>query len=517
MCDDYSESTSDTSSDTSPDTSCDDIDTSSDLPEDTGDLSDDGADELPDDSGEDFDCEEQDLKAEDGDGAEDIQGVDENTPEDMADLSDCDDELVEDEDLSPDTDESVSDESEDNLSDDGSDDLPDGDEIPREEENLSDENEKTGWEEETDLEAAQKDLEFANQQMDEYREAVRNGEIEPDENLEREMQDIIDEAEERLNDVQNGLPYSFNNPSEYWASSEGREIAGNIFGAGMNYATKGIAKASGVDIPPGDVSISEPAKNLGKFYGENYGYKHIGRAADFSKKLMENVYNTYSTPSDRCRQEFFLQDGNGNPITATQAKELAFKDAEPTMHDNLNDPQLFENNLPGNYTYENGENGKRAYGSLEVSDNGLRDAQAQRSAGGESRRVDDDGGHLIGTRFNGAPDSKNIDAQNSNLNRGSYNHLEKSWQNAINNGDKVYVNIETSRSNGSERPDVYMGYSIAEHPNGTREWDAFSYQNESSAQQEEWNRELEEFEREHPDDHYNPMQEYYEKQEYYDE
>ena len=144
----------------------------------------------------------------------------------------------------------------------------------------------------------------------------------------------------------------------------------------------------------------------------------------------------------------------------------------------------------------------------------VRDAQAQRNAGGEDRKADDDGGHLIGTRFNGAPDSRNLDAQNANLNRGSYNHREKSWQDSINNGDKVYVNVETPRSNGSERPDAYMGYSITEHPDGSREWDAFSYQNASKAEQEAWNRDLDAFDSQHPEDYDNPMQEVYDKQGY---
>lgn len=144
---------------------------------------------------------------------------------------------------------------------------------------------------------------------------------------------------------------------------------------------------------------------------------------------------------------------------------------------------------------------------MEVSDKGVRDTQAQRSAGGADRKNDDDGGHLIGTRFNGAPDSRNIDAQNANLNRSSYNQREKSWQNSINNGDKVYVNIETTKSNGSERPDAYMGYSITEHPDGSREWDAFSYQNTSKSEQELWNKELDAFDNENPEPYSNSVEE----------
>jgi len=218
----------------------------------------------------------------------------------------------------------------------------------------------------------------------------------------------------------------------------------------------------------------------------------------------------------------YIYDQDGIPISietyanvvAEQGGDLSFQAQEPTMYDNLHDPNLFDKNAPGDYTYESSDSGKKAYGSLAVSDEGVRDAQAQRNAGGEDRKADDDGGHLIGTRFNGAPDSRNLDAQNANLNRGSYNHREKSWQDSINNGDKVYVNIETPRSNGSERPDAYMGYSITEHYDGSREWDAFSYQNASKAEQEAWNRDLDTFDSQHPEDYNNPMQEVYDNQGY---
>ena len=218
----------------------------------------------------------------------------------------------------------------------------------------------------------------------------------------------------------------------------------------------------------------------------------------------------------------YIYDEDGIPIgieiyangVSEQGRDLSFQDQAPTMHDNLHDPNLFDKNAPGDYIYESRDSGKKAYGSLEVSAEGVRDAQAQRNAGGEDRKSDDDGGHLIGTRFNGAPDSRNLDAQNANLNRGSYNHREKSWQDSINNGDKVYVNVETPRSNGSERPDAYMGYSITEHPDGSREWDAFSYQNASKAEQESWNRDLDDFDSQHPEDYDNPMQEVYDNQDY---
>ena len=160
------------------------------------------------------------------------------------------------------------------------------------------------------------------------------------------------------------------------------------------------------------------------------------------------------------------------------------------FHQDLNNKGLFVENKPGKYGYYEDEKGKIAWGNLSLAKDTQRDPAAQKAAGGEYRDEHDDGGHLIGARFGGAPDSRNLDAQNSNLNRSSFNKREKSWEEALKNGDKVFVYIETPRTSGGERPDAYMGYSIIEHPDGKREWDAFSFQNASRSEQMEWNEDL---------------------------
>lgn len=163
----------------------------------------------------------------------------------------------------------------------------------------------------------------------------------------------------------------------------------------------------------------------------------------------------------------------------------------PNLSEALHDPDLFENNTPGKYQYESGPNGKHAYGNLQIAENSERNPVAQRSVGGDARRETDDGGHLIGARFGGASGEENLDAQDRNLNRGGYKRQENGWTDALNDGDKIYANIETYKGEGNERPDAYMGYTIIEHPDGTRDWDAFSFQNESKTTQEEWAKELE--------------------------
>ena len=170
----------------------------------------------------------------------------------------------------------------------------------------------------------------------------------------------------------------------------------------------------------------------------------------------------------------------------------------------MNDPHLFDRAAPGDFTYRETDLGKSASGVLSDQP-GERNAYAQRTVGGADRRVDDDGGHLIANRFGGSGGKENLDAQNSNLNRGGYKAMENQWAQDMENGNQIYAHVETYKSDGSDRPDAYMGYYIEEDPNGNRWGETFSFQNESAATQEAWNKELYDNGNSMPGDDYNPM------------
>lgn len=179
------------------------------------------------------------------------------------------------------------------------------------------------------------------------------------------------------------------------------------------------------------------------------------------------------------------------------------------VYEDLNNPNLFEDNGKGEYTYVDTPYGKMAYGQLTLDAQVERDAAAQRAAGGEDRRTAgneygvDDGGHLIGARFGGAPGEENLTPQDRNLNRSQYNRMESGWADHLRAGDRVYVNIESYDGNGSDRPTTYMGYAIIEHTdeygNTTRDVEYISINNESRMTQEEWAAEEQSFYTEHPE------------------
>lgn len=175
----------------------------------------------------------------------------------------------------------------------------------------------------------------------------------------------------------------------------------------------------------------------------------------------------------------------------------------------FDNPNLFTENAPGEYTYTSSEYGTGAKGQLQKTDSPVRDNYAQRTAGGEDRRGKDnpygvdDGGHYIGARYGGAPGKENLTAQDRNLNRGAYKHMEDEWDNKLSDGEKVYVNVEGFNGTGGQRPTNYMGYVITETegPNGekNREIDYISFNNESAKEQDKWVQAEEEFYRDNPE------------------
>lgn len=180
-----------------------------------------------------------------------------------------------------------------------------------------------------------------------------------------------------------------------------------------------------------------------------------------------------------------------------------------SVTNDFNNPNLFDENQPGEYTYSEDAYGKSASGQLTLSSSPERDPAAQRAAGGEDRRTGDneygvdDGGHLIGARFGGSAGQENLTPQDRNLNRGAYKQAENEWADRLAKGDKVYVHIESYTGDGSDRPTNYMGYAIFEHTdengNKTREVEYYSFNNESRAEQDKWDKAEEEFYAEHPE------------------
>ena len=258
---------------------------------------------------------------------------------------------------------------------------------------------------------------------------------------------------------------------------------------GLNEGSLGDGDIKRVDVQePANHNLRPPSADMS---GANDKYLGTGKVPGGQD---EAVMDPFPNP------ETHPEVGKISTLSPTQEQSTG---GSRSLADDLNNKNLFSENKQGDYTYGQSQYGKSASGSLELN-KGERNAYAQRTVGGYDRTARDDGGHLIGNRFGGESGHENLEAQDRSVNRGAYKQKENEWANSLENGDKVFVNTQSYRSNGSERPDAFMGYQVVEHPDGTREWDAFSYQNEDPAVQEAQNKEIEQMS-DYPDPYHNAM------------
>ena len=65
-------------------------------------------------------------------------------------------------------------------------------------------------------------------------------------------------------------------------------------------------------------SVSNAAQNFGRFVGENYLNKGIGKVADYSKDAMDFAHNQYGNQAVQdFNQAYPLRDADGNPVDAS--------------------------------------------------------------------------------------------------------------------------------------------------------------------------------------------------------
>lgn len=91
----------------------------------------------------------------------------------------------------------------------------------------------------------------------------------------------------------------------------------------------------------------------------------------------------------------------------------------------------------------------------------------------------DEGGHLIGARFDGPPDGFNLVPQNADLNRRDWRQMEETWAHHLKNKATVEVEIHTVYTDESRRPMRFdVIYSVDNH-NGDIIYKTLSFCNKS--------------------------------------
>lgn len=130
------------------------------------------------------------------------------------------------------------------------------------------------------------------------------------------------------------------------------------------------------------------------------------------------------------------------------------------------------------YIYELDDKGRtvHATGDLHFG-SGERVQSSQRNAGGEDRMEMDDGGHLIGARFDGLSDPENLVPMDRYVNRGIFKSQENEWARELEKGNKVNVDIEPFYSDEGERPTALMAKYVITDKDGNERMDYFSTTN----------------------------------------
>lgn len=82
-----------------------------------------------------------------------------------------------------------------------------------------------------------------------------------------------------------------------------------------------------------------------------------------------------------------------------------------------------------------------------------RDNEAQLQAGGEDRKPNDQGGHIVGRDLNGDGGVGNLIAMDSRINQSDYKRMENDIKARLDEGRDVTTKTELTYSGDSERPD----------------------------------------------------------------
>jgi DNA/RNA non-specific endonuclease len=112
--------------------------------------------------------------------------------------------------------------------------------------------------------------------------------------------------------------------------------------------------------------------------------------------------------------------------------------------------------VEGGYVYGTDSLGRvtQAYAPKLELEPGIRTRSENASARGLGQQGDD-AGHLIAARFGGSDSTWNLAPQDSNLNRGAWNQMEKQWSMAAGEGRQVSINVMANYVGDKMRPESY--------------------------------------------------------------
>ena len=191
--------------------------------------------------------------------------------------------------------------------------------------------------------------------------------------------------------------------------------------------------------------------------------KHVIKA----NKVLKDIKNIQKRRRLNNKQSQILELGNNKAVTKVESKELK-----------LSPPKSPPRTVKGKYgtneaVWQVDELGRpiTVEAKLDSTYNTIRsknEKNEQQSIGGNARKSDDDGGHVIAHRFMSDQGEKNLFPQNSNLNRSGYKKMENEWADWIEQGFEVKLKVDLHPP-GSQRPtDIISKYDVYDPKTGSR-------------------------------------------------
>ncbi len=119
-------------------------------------------------------------------------------------------------------------------------------------------------------------------------------------------------------------------------------------------------------------------------------------------------------------------------------------------------------------------------GSLRLEE-GKRNPDHQKRAGGEDRLETDEGGHLIACRFDGSGKIDNLVPMDEGLNKGKYRTMENEWADELKKGNTVDVKIRCKYEGESQRPTEFIIASRVTEPDGRSRTETYRFKNGGGA------------------------------------
>lgn len=98
---------------------------------------------------------------------------------------------------------------------------------------------------------------------------------------------------------------------------------------------------------------------------------------------------------------------------------------------------------------------------LQYTEDNIRNTKEQMEAGGEERKADDDGGHIVGRVLGGAEGAENLVPMRRTINRGDYKKMENEIARNVKDGKEAELEVQMVYKDDSNRPSkIIANYKI---------------------------------------------------------